>query len=115
MVIVKTFLHVLPRGGGGREHASGDSLQACCGTSQVRGFPGTNSVLVACLRINHQAMERALGGKFLPSELHSPSFGVGHSGGPGGGSQLLSFLGLSLSNRGLPCWKGPRMSGSTKE
>lgn len=49
------------------------------------------------------------------SEFHSPSFGVEHSAGLGVGSQSPSFLGLSLSSRGLPCWKGPRTSGSTKE
>lgn len=105
----------------------GYNSQACGGLSRVAGSSAPSYLstlpLPYWLRvrkaswnlINHWAMERTKGEKFTSSESHSPSFGVEHSGGPGAGSQLPSFLGLSLSSRGLPCWKGPRMSGSTKE
>lgn len=46
---------------------------------------------------------------------HSPSCGRERSGGPGGGSRWLFSLDLSLSSRGLPCWKGPTTSDSAKQ
>lgn len=114
----------VPTGPGG-DTAAGVT-QACGGISWVTGTsalscPSATFSLATVrkasgnLRMNHCAAERTEDGKGSPPEAHSPSSGVEHSGGPGAGSPPPSSPGLSLSSRGPPCWKGPRMSGSTEE
>lgn len=96
--------------------------QACGSMSGSLNFSALSLLLLSeheegwwNFRINQWAQETTEGWKSTPSEPHSPSSGAEHNGGPAVGSQSPSFLGLSLSSRGLPCWKGPRTSGSTKE